>query len=417
VGKLGDIYGKKRVLSVVLIVYTVAVSVTGFSPTFEFMVVSRAVQGVGLTVFPLAMSLVREEFPREMIPRAQGILSALFGAGFAISLPLGAWVSNGFGWEFTYHTAIPFVVAATVAAFVFLRESPFRRPEAKVDYTGAVLLASSLALFVFALAQGPTWGWTSTAVLGMALAGGLLLIPLAWYELRLHRRQAEVILDFRLLGMRNVLVTNILGLVSGFGMFLAFQSLTFQLRDPPPTGFGQDIFQVGLSFLAFALPMLVFAPLASVLATRWGTKPLTIVGCLIGAVGFALATQANTLDLLLGCMVVMGAGIAITNAAMINLLVLTVNPREMGLATSMSATFRNIGSSVGAPLAGSIMATFTVSSIYGPLPSQAAYNASFVIAAALITVFAREVLGRRAVLVRTDEPTADGTPRVIAKAV
>jgi MFS family permease len=421
-GKLGDIYGKKRVLTVVLSIYTVAVAVTGFSPTFTFMVVSRAVQGVGLTVFPVAMALVREEFPRDRIPRAQATLSALFGAGFAVSLPLGAWVSNAYGWQFTYHTAIPFVAAITIATFVFVRESPFRRPGTSVDYVGAGLLAASLALFVLALAQGPTWGWTSGAVLGMLVAGGLILLPLSYYELRRFRRQADVILDFRLLKTRNILVTNLIVVVSGFGMFLAFQSLTFLLlaRSPSPVGFGLDIFQVGLAFVPFAGAMLVMAPLVGRYVSRVGTKPLTIIGCLVGALGFIFATQVTTLASMLAAMFVMGAGLAIVNASVINLLVLTADPRDMGIATSMNAAFRNVGSSLGAPLAGSLLTTFTVTVLPGvSVASATAYNAAFLIAAAalgiaaVITLFAHEVLGRRAVrqvvLLTADSP-APGPP-------
>jgi len=140
VGKLGDIYGKKRMLGIVLIIYTICVSVTGFSPTFEFMVIARAFQGIGLTVFPLGISLVREEFPRSMVPRAQGILSAMFGAGFALSLPLGAWVSNAYGWRTTYHTAIPFVLVLAILVFLVVRESEYRRPDTRIDFVGATLL-------------------------------------------------------------------------------------------------------------------------------------------------------------------------------------------------------------------------------------------------------------------------------------
>lgn len=221
-GKLGDVYGKKRVMTVVLAIYTVAVSVTGFSPSFEFMVASRAVQGVGLTIFPLAMSLVREEFPKKMIPRAMGVLSGLFGAGFAISLPLGSFVSNAYGWRFTYHSAIPFVAGATIACILLLRESPFRRPNAYVDYRGAGLLAGALALVVLGLSEGPVWGWTSPPTLGMIGAGLLLLVPVILLEIHTHRQGKEVILDPNLLSKRNVLVTNVVLTISGFGMFLAF---------------------------------------------------------------------------------------------------------------------------------------------------------------------------------------------------
>ena len=89
IGKLGDLYGKKKMLTIVLVIYSISVSVTGFSPTYDFMIAARTVQGIGLAIMPLGMSLVREEFPREIVPRAQALISAMFGVGFAISLPLG----------------------------------------------------------------------------------------------------------------------------------------------------------------------------------------------------------------------------------------------------------------------------------------------------------------------------------------
>ncbi len=400
-GKLGDVYGKKRVLTAVLAFYAVAVSVTGFSPTFEFMVAARAVQGVGLTIFPLAMSLVREEFPKEMVPRAQGLLSGLFGAGFAVSLPLGAFVSNTYGWRFTYHSAIPVVVAVTIAAFLYLRESPYRRPNAFVDYAGAGLLAIALAMVVLGLSEGPVWGWSSLSVLGLLAGGAFMLVPTAIVEFYHHRRGREVILDVRLLRKRNVLVTNLIIVVSGLGMFLAFQALTFRLEYPSPVGFGQSIFQTGLAFVAFAVPMLIFAPLASFLVSRVGTRPMTFLGCVVGAAGFYLVSLATTLPQMLGSMFVIGAGIATMNASVINLLVLTVEPREMGLATSLNAVFRNIGSSVGAPIAGSLMSTFTVVAYGQAFPSPTAFRDAYLIAAAatlaaaFMVLFAKEILGRR----------------------
>lgn len=402
-GKLGDVYGKKRVLSVVLVLYAIAVSVTGFSPSFGFMVASRTIQGVGLTVFPLAMSLVREEFPRELVPRAQGILSGLFGAGFAVSLPLGSFVSNAYGWRFTYHSAIPVVAAITVCTLLYLRESPYRRPTAFVDYGGAAVLAASLGMLVLGLSQGPAWGWTSPAVLALLIGGALTLVPTGLIEWYHHRRGREVILDLRLLRRRNVLVTNLVTGIGGFGMFLAFQALTFRLEDPTPVGFGQSIFQTGLSFVAFAVPMLVFAPIASLVVTRVGTKPLTFLGCGIGAVGFSLASLSRSEIPILGSMVVIGAGLAIMNSAVINLLVLTVEPRDMGLATSLNAVFRNVGSSIGAPVAGSLLSTFTVVAYGQSFPSAIAFRDAYLIAAAAfviagaLAVFAKEILGKRAV--------------------
>ncbi|HXY46915.1 MAG TPA: MFS transporter [Thermoplasmata archaeon] len=401
VGKLGDIYGKKRVLGIVLVVYAGCVSVTGFSPTFSFMVAARAFQGIGLTVFPLGMSLVREEFPREMVPRAQGILSGMFGAGFAVSLPIGAWVSFRYGWRVTYHSAIPFVILLAVLVFLFVRESRYRRPETRIDYVGASVLGFALALLVLALSEGPTWGWLVPATLTLFLLGALLLVPLVLYERRYQRGGGEAILSFRLLKERNVMVTNLVGSVSGLGMYLALLSMTYLFQDPVRAGgYGQTILGAGLSLVPLALGMLVFAPIAGAIVSRVGARPLTAVGSAVAGVAFLAAIPTQSLGSLLVVEFFVGAGIGILNAGMINLLVLTVDPRDMGLATSMSAVFRNIGSSVGAPLSGSILTTFTIVFLGFVFPAHLAFEWSFAFAAiafacaGVVVYFGREVLGR-----------------------
>jgi len=407
VGKLGDIYGKKRVLGIVLLLYAGCVSVTGFSPTFPFMVAARAFQGVGLTIFPLGMSLVREEFPRDMVPRAQGILSAMFGAGFAVSLPLGAWVSNSYGWRTTYHTAIPFVVTLAVLILLVVRESSYRRPDTRVDFVGAAVLGSSLALVVLALSEGASWGWRSAPILSLIAVGLALLVPLTLYEGWYHRRGGEAILDFKLLRQRNVIVTNVLGTVAGVGMYLAMLSMVYLLELPAISGgYSQSIFGAGLALVPMAIGMLIFAGLGGAFVSRTGTRPMTALGSGIAAASFLALLPHHPLNTVLLIEFFIGGGLGLVNAGMINLLVLTVDPREMGLATSLSSVFRNVGSSLGAPIAASLLSTFTVSvaTPVGSLafPSFLAFQWSFGLAAAALlfsavfVFFGHEVLGSRA---------------------
>ena len=238
IGKLGDIYGKKKVLTYVLAAYAAAVSVTGFSPTFDFMLGARAVQGVGLTISPLAISLVREEFPVERVPRAQGILASMFAVGFAVSLPLGSFISNDLGWRWTYHTAIPLVLLLLALVAWKVRESPYRRPGVKVDFGGASLLGLSLVLLVLAIAEGPSWGWSSVGTVSVATAGFLVLLPLFFYERGHLRRGGEPVLDMKLFHMRNATVPYFGYFVSGLGMFLAFQAFVYKFELPPPIGYG-----------------------------------------------------------------------------------------------------------------------------------------------------------------------------------
>ncbi len=420
VGKLGDIYGKKKVLGIVMLLYAACVSVTGFSPSYGFMVAARAFQGIGLTIFPLGMSLVREEFPREMVPRAQGFLSAMFGAGFAISLPLGAWVSNSYGWRATYHSAIPFVILLAVLVFLLVRESEYRRPETRVDYVGASLLGASLALVVLGLSEGSAWGWLSTPTLSLFLAGVVLLVPLVLFETRYARAGGESILDLRLLRRRNVAVTNVLGLVAGLGMYLALLSMVYLLELPGISGgYGMSIFGAGLSLVPLALGMLIFAAIAGVLVSRVGTRPMTAIGSAVTAAAFLAAIPHHPLNTLLVIEFFMGAGIGIVNAGMINLLVLTVEPRDMGLATSMSAVFRNVGSAVGAPLSGTLLTTYVTSILvpgFGYLPKFLAFQIAFAIAAAVFAfsggfvLFGREVLGKSSAIAPEPTPRSAAPP-------
>ncbi len=409
VGKLGDIYGKKKIMTIVMIIYSMAVLVTGFSPNFTFMVVSRTIQGIGMSIMPLGMSLVREEFPRNLVPKAQAVISAMFGAGFAVSLPLGSFVSNDFGWRVTYHSATPLVIILAIVTIFVIRESEFKRPETKIDVVGATLLSSVLALFVFALSEGPSWGWTSSGTMLLMGIGAILLVPLVMYERRYTKNKGEAILNFKLLSERNVLVANIALSISGMAMFLSMQALTYRFELPAPAGFGKSIVDTGLSLVPFAMGVLVLGPITGILVSRTGVKPLAIAGALLSSVGFFMqATLPGYLSIMLYEFVT-GAGLSLLNASMINFVVLTVHPKDMGLATAMNGTFRSLGSGIGAPVAGSIMSTFTASFAIGVgggltimkiLPSHLAFSYTFIAAsiaflvAAIVIIYGKEVLGR-----------------------
>ncbi|HZW57079.1 MAG TPA: MFS transporter [Nitrososphaerales archaeon] len=403
VGKLGDIYGKKKILTIILVCYSVMVTLTSFAPNFNVLLVSRTFQGIGLGIFPLAFSLVREQFPRELVPKAQGLLSAMFGAGLALGLPLGAFVANDYGWQTNYHIATPFVIALTVLIVITVRESVYRNIKARMDYVGAGVLGVSLALIVLALSEGSAWGWTSAPVLGMIVVGVALLVPLFPFE---RRMKENAVLNFRQLSIRNVLVSNIIGVIVGMGMLLSFQSIVFQLEDIKPAGYGFDIFTAGLYLLPLAIVMLIVTYPVGVLISRIGVKPFLIAGSVIGSIGFVLISTATTAAQIPEYLSVASVGLAMLMVSMQNLLVLTVKPSEMGLATSMNTVFRNVGSSLGAPIAGSILSTFTFQAVLGrftiALPTQAAFQYTYYIAAItfvfslIASLFAHEVMGKRA---------------------
>jgi MFS family permease len=403
IGKLGDMFGKKRILIYVLIAYVSMVGVTSFASSYHILLISRMFQGIGLSIFPLAFSLVREEFPRELVPRAQGLIAGMFGAGLSIGLVGGAYIANYFGWQANYHIGFPFIIGLTILIYLIGRESRYRDPNVKLDYLGAAWLGISLAAIVLGLSEGETWGWTSLAIVGLIVGGMLAIIPLAFVE----KHRTQPILNIKLLKHRNVLISNIMILATGVSMFLVFQAISYKMELPAPGGFGYDILTTGLYLLPMAVTILVLAYPLGILLSRFGIKRFLMLGALVGALGFLLMPTATTALGLAEYLILAAVGIAILQVAIQNLLVLSVDPHEMGLATSLNTVFRNMGSGMGAPIAGSLISTFTatyiIHGIPTALPLAKAFNYSFYAGAAAFLVifvlafFAEEVLGKRAV--------------------
>ena len=400
VGKLGDIYGKRRVLLYVLGTYLAVATTTSFAPTFELVLVARFFQGVGLGVFPLAFSLAREEFPRALVPRAQGLISAVQVAGGAMGILAGAIVTGDLGWQANYHLALPCIAVLTVLVLLWIRESPNLKPGVRLDLVGALALGGALTAIVLGLSEGATWGWSSAPILGLLAAGFVTLVPLARYE----RHQPEPVLDLRLLRQRNVLVANLLVLVYGISGYVAFQAVTYYLQLRSPAGFGLGIVETGLALIPLVVVLLPVAYAVGTVIPRYGVKPFLVLGAFFGTAGFlllAIATTPVEVALFL-CAYAVGSGLM--SVAIQNLLVLSLAKGEMGLGTSLNTSFRYIGQSVGAPLAGAILSTFvTLVAVPGgfvTLPRHVAFQYCFYVAGVLfvafaaISLFAKEVIGR-----------------------
>ncbi len=402
VGKLGDIYGKRRVLLYVLGAYLAVATTTSFAPTFELVLVSRFFQGVGLGVYPLAFSLAREEFPRPLVPRAQGLLSAVQVAGGAAGILGGAVVTSAFGWQANYHLALPCILVLAVLTYLLVRESPNLKPGARLDYAGAAGLGACLTAIVLGLSEGATWGWSSAATLALILGGLSALVPLTLYE----NRQKEPVFDLNLLRQRNVLLSNVITLAYGVAGYIAFQAITYLLELPRPGGYGLSLFQTGVALLPLVVVLLPVALAVGAVIPRYGVKPFLYLGGLFGVAGYLLLSVATSPPEVGAFLTVYAVGGGLVAVALQNLLVLSLEKSEMGLGTSLNTSFRYIGQSLGAPLAGAILTTYVaVQSANGhalQLPTRAAFQYCFYLAGAafvavgLVAILAREVIGRRA---------------------
>jgi MFS family permease len=383
-GKLGDVYGKKKILMIAMLIYTLGAISTGFANNFTILLISRAIQGIGGAMMPLAFSIVREEFPPRMIPQVQGIISAMFGVGVLISLPLGAYISQYYGWQATYHTVIPFIIALDIVAFIFIRESRYRNPQ-KIDWLGAIFLSIILMAGIIGVSEAPNLGWSNFEVIVLFLISLSFLIIFALHE----RRTSNPIIPTYLLSNKNILIANFGIFLAGFVFQLMSQAITYIFQMPQPYGYALGILDTGLFMTPNAIVQLIVAPVAGRNLFKLGAKLMSLIGSSISAIGLLLLSYSAFISIpsLISTLVFTAIGSTLLNVSLINIVIFSVDRKNLGIATGLNTVFRNLGSAWGPAIAGTIMSQFQDSIKYGPIainiPSRFAYELIFYITSSL----------------------------------
>jgi len=403
-GNLGDIYGKKKVLTAVMATYAAAVTFTGYAPSFESLLVARAIQGLGMAMFPLAFSLIREEFPPQMVPTAQGVVSAMFGVGIIIALPVGGYIAQNFGWRATYHTATPIAALLTLAIWLYIRESRYKTPR-KVDLFGIALFALAAASFLLAISRGPDWGWTSQRIVTL-----FLLSVASAAVFILHELTTDNPFIPRDIFNRNVAAATFAILIVAYAFQMNSQNLSYLLQMPPPYGYGLTVLQTGLYMLPPAAVQIIAAPLAGRAMWRLGAKKIAVAGVAFAAVGYQLAAAHlySGIWTLISYLTLGFVGLTLLNVSLINLLTFSVPRQRLGAATGLNTVFRNLGSAIAPTVAGTILTNYSTyvyfntpnGPVYFSVPSRDAYVINIDIATAMFIsalapiLIAREVLGK-----------------------
>ena len=384
-GKLGDSYGKKRMFLIALVFYIGGVGIAGFSNSIYFLIAARAVQGIGFAIVPLALAIIAETFPKERIATAQGVVSATFAIGAALGLIIGSYVVQDLGWQWAFHTAFLLSIILFVVVAKFL---PAGHPGSrlKVDYETVVLLMSGVSLLLLYLTEGPYVGWTDVYNLGALALGAVLTVAFFVAE----SRKSSPLIPLHLLRIRNVLVANMTGILSGMGMFMLFFAVVYYTESPIPglgpqpgiPGLGLGVISAGLTIAPATVLMLVGGPGLGRLVARSGPKPAMVLGGLIAIVGFSLfifnrATPTDVMvDTAVSLVGAVGIIIPIVNMVSVSL------PREtVATGLGLNTMLRNIGGAIGPVVATTIMSTYYVTPKipFGPLrvPASAAYDYVF----------------------------------------
>ena len=352
-GRMGDMFGKERLLVIVLLVLGAGTLISALSTSLAMLIAGRAVQGAGGAIFPLAFGIIRDEFPRDKVGSGIGLISATFGVGGGAGLVLSGVIVDHLHYTWIFWLSLVVIIGAVICTHLFVPESPIKTP-AKIDWGGAALMSVGLSAVLLAVSQGNSWGWESAGVLGLIAFGAIVLI--GWTRFELHVPQPLV--DMRMMRLRGVWTTNVTALMVGFGMFGSFLLVPQFVEMPPAAGFGfgASVTQAGLYLLPSAAVMLVAGPAAGWMGNRFGSRTPLLIGIALVAYAFVqLALLHDASWHIYLSSLFMGAGIGLAFASMATLIVDAVPQTQTGVATGMNTIMRSIGGALGAQIAASIV--------------------------------------------------------------
>jgi MFS family permease len=429
-----------------MIFYTTGVSIAGFSTNIDFMLIARGFQGVGLSMFPIAFSFVRAQFPREKIAIGQGIITSMYGGGAVIGLSIGGTIIQHYSWHATFFTIIPIAI---VLLFLIRRFIPADKEEVEqtrillqqeqkvqqqqhqqetepeegrsnsefikgktritksrksatssthIDIKGAITLAVAITSLLLVLTYLETGSGgnninNSIDISSTILAASFVvlgIISLALFIL-IEKRSASPLLDFRLMLNKRILLANIIIVVVGYSMFTVFQTIPILVQNPQPVGFGGDPISAAKLQLPFALIILVFGAASGLIITRLGSMKTIIIGTVVGAIGFSALEIFHSTEFLLSLNLgIVAIGISLSSVGAQNVIILSIPRQNSGMSLGFTTFLRILGSAIAPAVAGMVMQQYQYTANMGgttqSFPSSEAYDLIFLIASILSIV-------------------------------
>jgi MFS family permease len=438
-GKLSDIYGRKKILLIIMVIYAVGVSLAGFATDIYFMIFARAIQGIGMSMFPIAFGMIRDQFPREKISIGQGVITSMFASGAVIGLTVGGIIVEDYGWQYTFFTIIPIAIALLLVIWRFIHvteinaedqsqkrprilegknvpiigniddKRAFSKASSQIDIKGAIALAITIASFLLVLTLLETSGSNlhtvsiangntsnndnlpsntnpSLNILPFLIIGIIALI----FFVIIERREKYPLVDFRLMFNKSILPANLIIMLVGFSMFMVFQTVPILVRNPEPVGFGEDAISAGKVQLPFAIVLLIFGPTSGFIVSKLGSLRPIILGTFITTAGFMGLLMFHSTELLVSVNLgILSTGLSLTSVGAINVIILSTPRQFSGISLGMTSLMRIVGASIGPALAGMYMQTnqtlLDVSGIINYFPSAISFEFIF-LSAVIVSV-------------------------------
>ncbi|GGR57910.1 MFS transporter [Streptomyces roseolus] len=395
-GRLGDTLGKRTVLLASTVPLVAGSVVCALADSVVPMIVGRGLQGLGMGVVPVGISLLRDVLPPERLGGSIALMSASMGVGGALGLPFAAAVAEHASWRVLFWVAAG--LGAVVAVLVHrLVPAGRRHPNpGRFDLPGALGLGAGLVALLLAVSKGATWGWGSATTLGLFAAAAVVLLAWGFWELRTR----DPLVDLRVTARPVVLLTNLASVLVGFSLYA--QSLVvpqlLQLPEATGHGLGRSMMEMGLWMAPAGLAMMALAPLGAKLSAARGPKVTLSVGALVISAGYAssLALMGSTWGLLVVTLIC-NTGVGLAYGAMPALIMGSVPAEETASANSFNTLMRSIGTSVSAAVIGVVLAQMTTTLGGHALPSEDGFRTALLIGAgvALLAALVAAVIPAR----------------------
>ncbi|MDT5073761.1 MAG: hypothetical protein QOH82_3081 [Mycobacterium sp.] len=385
-GRLGDMYGAKPMLVACAVLLICGSLIAATTSSLLPLIVGRGLQGFGIPIIPLGISVLRACVPAERVGAAMGLMSASLGVGGALGLPLSAVIAQHYDWHMLFWFATGLGVVALLMFVVLVPHVPSRTDD-RLDPLGALLLAGGLVTLLLGISKGQSWGWTSGLALSMFGSALLIFALFGWWELRV----SSPTLDLRTTVKRPVLATNVASVAVAFGMF-GLSLIAPQILEMPREtsfGLGQSMLATGLWMAPGGIAMMVTSPIAARIAAARGPRFTLATGAVIIAASYAaglVLLAAPWQIMVLNIAIAVGVGFAY--ASMPALINAAVPISETAAANGINALARSLGTSISSAVIGAVLAGMTVSFAGSELPSMAGFRTAMVVAAAVAALAA-----------------------------
>jgi len=387
-GKMSDLYGKKKVLLVLLTMYVAGIVAGGFADNISFLLASRIIQGVGLAAIPAAFSLLRDTFPPAKLAIAVGVFGSAYSAGSVVGLLAGATIIQSLGWHSTFFAIVPFASVVTLMIAKFVKENKGQGPVRtqnggkkrllpSIDIKGALALSVTIIAFLLALTLVQS-GVNARNLPQIEVAFAVSVVSLAIFVI-VERRIKSPLVDLRLLRDKTLLPSYIILMATGIMMFMTYPAIVQLVRSPMPLGFGGDPVDAANVQLPFMIMFLVFATITPLIINRIGKLNPIIIGAIISLIGSLGLLMFHSTEVTVSTnLAIIASGLSMTITATWNIVVSSSPKSFIGISVGVGALLLFLGMAIGPALTGVYLESHeTIDGVPGSYPSLGTYNLVF----------------------------------------